>query len=248
MYTPASNKSAAATASLAIVVAIAYGLVVGLRSGWSAKLVTDLVSVDIRPVPSSSPTPPPPPPMKVHASTSAAKGAPAPRNLRNKATQVVAPKVPPLIVPPPIVAATQAGVGSASNNGASDRVGPGQGAGGIGNGFGGGGNGGDGEGEGAVAGPRQIRGDLSYRDLPQGVLPEGAEATVDVIFWIEANGSVTQCRTERSSGYRELDALACRLIEQRYRFRPALTADHRPVRVQMTESHTWVAHDRSDDR
>jgi len=41
-----------------------------------------------------------------------------------------------------------------------------------------------------------------------------------VSFTVQVNGRATNCRISRSSGVPELDGLTCRLIEQRFRFRP----------------------------
>ena len=43
-------------------------------------------------------------------------------------------------------------------------------------------------------------------------------------FRIETTGRVTRCRVTRSSGDTMLDATTCRLIEERFRFRPATNA------------------------
>src|SRR5689334_3121487 len=107
-------------------------LMLGLQVRVARSTVPALVSVAI--------TPPrleriDPPKSIVRPAAAAPKGKPAPANLRNKATQVVAPPVAIMLQPPPpIVTAPEAGVGSASNTGASDRPGPGSGAGGFGDG------------------------------------------------------------------------------------------------------------------
>ena len=44
-------------------------------------------------------------------------------------------------------------------------------------------------------------------------------------------------------GNPELDAVTCRLIQQRYRFRPSLDPGGRPVRSQVVEDHSWVTID-----
>lgn len=214
---------------------LALALVFGLRVGNIVRNPNVLVSVLFEP---TKPPPPKQPKREVRKNERpAAKGAPSPRNLKNKATPVVAPPVVPLIKPPPIVVATQAGVGQAAQTGASDRPGPGQGAGGFGNGNGGGGDGGDGDG--AVVGPRQIRGKLSFRDLPEGLLPPGGEARVGVRYVVNVDGTVSGCRADEPSGIPRLDALACRLIEQRFRFRPALDRAGHPVRATIVEAHSW---------
>jgi protein TonB len=156
----------------------------------------------------------------------------------------VAPPVKPLIPPPPVVTAPHQGIGAAANNGASNLPGPGQGAGGVGDGLGGGGTGGNGNGRGdgdAIVGPRQVSGRLRYGDLPDGLLPLGSQAQVDVVFVVEANGHVSNCRPDRSSGYPVLDRLTCRLIEERFRFKPGRDKLGRPTWAWVAESHTWIA-------
>lgn len=231
-------------AALLIVLLLVLALIFGLRVGEFVRNPGTLVSVFLEPEKPPEPRPPKPAPRRLERP--AAKGAPSPRNLRNQATPVVAPLVVPLIVPPPIVVATQAGTGLAASNGASDLPGPGQGAGGLGNGNGGGGNGGDGEGGGAVVGPHQIRGKLSFSDLPDGLLTPGEERRVGVRYTVEPDGTVSGCRADEPSGLPQLDALACRLIEQRFRFRPARNAQGRPVRATIVEAHYWKLED--DDR
>lgn len=238
MYVSQQNRAASATASIAIVAGIGAMLLFGLKAGHVAQATQALVALDILP-PRQTPTPSPTPPPKPSAK-SAPKGDPGRRNLKNKATQIVAEKPRVLIVPPPpvAVATTPANTGNATQSGMSDRPGPGQGAGAYGNGLGGGGNGGDGDGV-AVTGPRRIRGRLSFDDLPDGVLYPGERATVQVLYTVEADGRVTGCRAQRSSGHRDLDALTCRLIERRFVYRPAQDARGRPVASLVGENHTW---------
>ena len=245
MYAPHPPRVLSAASSVAIVGAMFVLLVLGLNVQQTAERAVRLVSVEL-----TDPPPPPPNPVerpKVrHARRPAPKHEASPRNLRNQATQVVVPPVRPLIPPPPIVTAQQAGTGAAANNGASNLPGPGQGAGGIGNGLGGGGTGGNGNGDGdgeAVVGPRRLSGDLHYGDLPEGVLAPGQEATVEVLYWVNPDGRAANCRAQRSSGYPVLDRLACTLIVQRFRFRPAKDKEGNPVRAGVIENHTWVARD-----
>jgi periplasmic protein TonB len=231
-----------AASALAIVASIAAMLFFGLATARIAPAPTQLVAIDVAP-PRPQPTERPKPQVRA-SRKSAPKGKPSPPNLRNKATQVVAQRVPLLIEPPPIVAATEAGIGSAANTGASDRIGPGRGAGGIGDGDGGGGLGGDGDGDGgggrAVVGPKQIKGRLGYDDLPAGLLAFGQEASVEVLYTVHPDGRVSHCRAVRSSGISMLDAVACQLIEKRFRFRPARDRAGKPVRADVIETHTWV--------
>lgn len=211
----------------------------GLRVDQVAQAARSLIAVDLVPPP-PSPTPSPTPPPKP-AAKSAPKGDPGERNLKNKATQIVAVKPPVLIVkPPPVaVATTAANTGNASQSGQSDRAGPGQGAGGAGNGLGGGGDGGDGDGIAAV-GPKRIRGRLSYGDLPDGLRERMEEVHLETDCIIGADGSVNACRVVRSSGYRAVDALVCDLLEQRYFYRPAVNARGRAISVHWLQNHYFI--------
>lgn len=230
---------------MAIVVAMLALLALGLNVELTAVTTLRLVSVDLAEAPQPQPTGQPKAP-KPRARKPAPRHEASPRNVRNEATAVVAPPVRPLVVPP-VVTAPQAGIGSAANNGASSLPGPGQGAGGAGNGLGGGGLGGNGAGDGdgeAVVGPRQTGGKMSYKDLPEGVLGLGQEASVDVVYAVNPDGRASNCRAEHSSGYPLLDNLACRLIEQRFRFKPARDRLGRPVRAWVEETHSWIARER----
>jgi protein TonB len=244
MYAWHPPRTLSVASSVAIVALMGALLMLGLRVQQAVRQSTSLVSLTLSPQP--QPTEQPKPPEVRHVDKPAPKHEASPRNLRNQATPVVAPPVQPLIVPPPVVTAPQAGTGAAANTGASRLPGPGQGAGGIGNGNGGGGLGGEGNGTGdgaAVVGPRRTHGELRYGDLPEGVLAPGQEATVEVLYWVDPDGRASQCRAEHSSGYPVLDKLACTLIVERFRFRPAKDKYGRPVRAGVIENHTWVARD-----
>lgn len=237
VYATPRERAASALAALGVVLLALLGLIFGLRVGQMVRNPGAMVAVLQR----IEPEPPKPQPSArpQPARKPAAKGAPALPNLRNQATPVVAPPiVMPLIPPPPIVVATQAGTGQAASTGASDLAGPGQGAGGEGDGMGGGGSGGDGTGL-AATGPRQIRGRLSFKDMPDGVIADGQEARVGVRYTVDADGHVRDCHAEEPSGFPSLDALTCRLIRERFVFRPARDRMKRPVRSVIVEAHTW---------
>lgn len=239
MYVSQRERATSALAALVTVSLIAYVLVFGLQVAWKPGGSAALVSIDIEP-PRPPPAEQPKRPVRP-AKSSAPKGAPSPPNLRNKAPEVVAPPKQLPILPPPIVVATQAGIGNAASSGAADRPGPGQGAGGTGSGTGGGGEGGEGfGGDGVEIGPRHIRGRLRFRDVPESVLGAGQTATVGVRYTVETNGRVTNCRITRSSAIAALDALVCRLIERRFRFRPARDAEGRAMRADVVETHGWT--------
>ncbi len=239
LHTSLQERLVAASLAALIVVLAGYLLVRGLAVDLRAVGDRTLALLDLRAAP-----PPPPVRQRVEQAHSKAKKlAASPRNLKNQATKiVVAPPVVPLPAPPPVIAAPKAGLGMAPSNGASNRPGPGQGAGGEGDGLGGGG---DGDGDGDIA-PVQIKGRLKFSDLPEDVRAAGAEITLGVRYRVYVDGSVGECVAVKSSGNAEVDQRICRLIEQRFRFRPARDIDGTPHRGFITETHSWGV-DRSDD-
>jgi protein TonB len=195
-------------------------------------------------------TVPPPPPIvrivRIVPQRSRARkreGAAAPPNLKAKASEIVAPPLVVPMPPPPIAAAPLRGIGAAPSAGAAPVPGPGTGAGGQGNGTGSGragnGEGGGGDGE---TGPVFLKGELRDKDYPRAAAEAGAGGTVGIAFTVETNGRATECRVTRSSGNAALDEGTCRLIEARYRYRPARDARGRPVRSTVVQSEEWVFH------
>lgn len=173
----------------------------------------------------------PPPPIEdkppAGARTPDPEGAATPPNLESRATPIVAP--PPAIVlpvPPPLPAAPVAGTGSDTSQGASDIAGPGTGAGGTGTGTGSGGSGTGtgGGGSGIALRAHQIAGRIRDADYPDAAERARAEGIVFVHFTVDTNGRASRCRVIESSGNADLDTTTCRLIERRYRFRPARDA------------------------
>lgn len=237
MYAWHPPRTISAATSVLIAGSIFALLVLGLDVRQTAERAVSLISVELTEPPQPRPTERPRPP-KPHVPKPAPKHAASPRNVRNKATAVVAPPVRTIIPPPPVVTAPKAGVGAAANNGASNLPGPGQGAGGIGNGLGGGGLGGEGNGEGDwETPPREISTKLSLNDLPRGFFDNDAPGfSMEIQFTVLTNGTAANCRITHSSGYPNIDAQICRKVEQRFRLRPALDADGHPVRSEMVKS------------
>ena len=249
MYAAQQNRTASALASTAIVAGIGAMLLFGLQAGRAEQVKDALVAVNLLP-PRPTPTPTPTPPPKV-TQKSAPKGDPGQRNLKNEATQIVAVKPPIVIVTPPpvVVATTPANVGNATQSGASDRAGPGQGAGGFGSGLGGGGNGGDGDGVNREAPPRPIRDRLAYKYIPDDVGEPGETVSLGVVYLVNPDGRVSNCKVDRSSGYPRFDRYACQLIEQRFLFRPARDRAGKPISTRVGQDHYWeIPRDRDEDR
>jgi len=163
------------------------------------------------------------------------RGVPAPDVLR---ILNLAPPTPP----PPVAAAPIAGIGAAPSAGAAPIAGPGTGAGGQGNGTGSGagGNGtGSGGGLGRGTAPRQIHGRIKDRDYPESARASGAQGTVWVRYTVTVDGRAINCRVLRSSGNGAIDETTCRLIQGRFRYKPAKDEHGRPVQADMYEKHEF---------
>jgi protein TonB len=239
---PRKERISAGVASFGAMALVGWVLISGLSVSQMAQIVAPLVSVDLAPPPRPKPTEPPrerPKPVQ----KSAPKEKAAARNLRNEATQVVAPVIPPIKLPPPLIAAPKPGKGSAMNNGASNQVGAGEGAAVFGNGRGGGGDGGDGD-----LPPMHTGGKLRPADLPKDLVAEHRDAEVGVRYYVGVDGRVSGCTVTRTSGSQQVDTLTCRLIEERFRFRPSLDGNGHPVRSIIVETHSWEYDRRAEER
>lgn len=239
-----NDRTKSAIAAILLQGVLGYALVVGLGVNFPQVVDNELKLFAV------GPPPPPPPPEKVapkHATSHKREGAASPPNLKAKATEVVAPKpVLPPPVPPPVVAALKAGLGAASSAGAAPIVGPGTGAGGVGDGTGSGGSG-DGDGDGDGEPPVQIKGRIKDSDYPKGALDAGIGGKVGVRYVVGEDGRITNCSIAQSSGNAELDATTCRLIQERFRYRPWRDPQGRPGPSTINETHEWVPHGNHGD-
>ena len=176
---------------------------------------------------------PPPPP----APDAVEEGAPAEPS-RGESEEPSRPEPErPLAVPTPAEPAPDAGAGAASGAGAAAGSGAGTGGSGTGSGSG---QGGGGRGSGTVTPPVRIAGALSDADYRRVGPPKGAGGTVAIAFRVTTDGRVENCRVERSSGWDVLDSATCRLVTERFRFRPARDAAGRAVPWSLGTTFTWV--------
>ena len=185
------------------------------------------------------PPPPVPPPAKqsAKAKPKEKEGGSAPKNVKSKATPVVAPK--PKVQPQrpnPVVVAEVPRQGADATQGASNVAGPGTGAGGVGSGtgsgLGGNGPGGGGDG-GAVSRAQLLTPSLRSRDFPRDLselLQRGRSPFI--IFTVLPNGRVANCRIYQSSGDQRLDQFTCALVTARFVYRPAFNRRGEPVASQ----------------
>ena len=84
-----------------------------------------------------------------------------------------------------------------------------------------------------------IKGRLKNSDYPRAARKAGAEGTVHVRFLVNPDGGVGGCTVTRSSGNAELDGTTCRLIERRFRYKPARDARGRPTSDVIVGEQLW---------
>lgn len=209
----ARQRSIAAGGTLLAVVAVGLGLANGLDLSVVriANATISAIAIPAPPPPREEPAPQP----RFDEKASGKEGA---ANKFAKATPVAAPKpkLPP--IKPSIPAAPTAGAGSEASSGAAPSPGPGSGAGGRGDGTGAGGSG---SGTGGGTRPVWLSGTIRDSDYPKPAARARVGGEVEVRFTVETTGRVSGCHVARTSGDPSLDAATCRLIEQRFRFKPA---------------------------
>jgi protein TonB len=226
---------------------LGYGLVAGLGVDFVRTVERRLKLFAIAPDP-----PPPPPPVTVPAPVRIPEpeGAAAPPSLRSRPSPVVAPRegrrspVRAARRPEPLP------TGSAARGGASATPGEGGGAGGQGSGAGAGRGGSGTGGGGRPTRARRISGSISgTEDYFRAARRRGFSGTVSVRFTVTPAGLVTGCRVTRSSGDAAIDATTCRLVEQRFRYRPATDVEGRPVQdtASATFDYQWLPATRRAD-
>ena len=229
------DRIKAALGVVALHALLGYALVTAFGIEMPLKVRDELKLFTIQ----AKPSPPPAekPPVR-RAKREKPKDAASPPNLKAKASEVVAPPVRPIILPP-IIAAPTPGLGNAPFGGASIVPGPGTGRGGQGTGTGGGGNGED-DGE-EYTPPEWLRGRIRDSDFPRAAGEAGIGKTIVVQFDVETNGRVSGCKVIESSGNAILDDVTCRLVEKRYRYEPSRDDQGVAVPSAVVESHVWLS-------
>ena len=179
------------------------------------------------------PPPPQPPPKPVqaphrpeHRQQAAPKAAP------DKLGGSPGPKAahaPPSVTP--VVAVKPSAAPSGGGTGSGPALGAGAGGGTGGNGYGEDGGGTDLE---------HIAGEILQSDYPPELGRARIGGRVSVTLTVEPNGLVGACRITRSSGTPELDGLTCRIMRQRFRFRPSTDRYGRPMRDEVDWDHDWI--------
>jgi periplasmic protein TonB len=213
---------------------LGYALITGLAPGTAARAGEALKLFDV----SAEPLPAPPHDRARAEAAPEREGAASPTNLRVRPTPLVAPP-PKLPADPPVVAAPAAGEGSDVSAGSADRPGPGSGSGGQGAGTGSGRAGGGPGGGGLAARAELIAGRILDSDYPRAASRARIGGTVIVRFTVGADGRPGGCAVVRSSGRADLDSTTCRLIERRFRYRPARDSEGKAVAATMGWKQIW---------
>jgi protein TonB len=220
--------------ALAAVVLVQAGLGFALLSGLhvevgrSGEMVQRLIEVTLQ-------RPPPPPaakshPKPQHHEASAPKAAPhQPGGSPGPRPAHASPSVTPVVALKPSAAPSGGGAGT------GPALGAGAGGGSGGNGYG--------EDEGGTD-LEQIAGEITSRDYPRELREAGIGGRVSFAFTVEPNGRVGRCTIRRSSGVPKLDALTCRLIQQRFIYRPSTDRYGRPIEDEVEGEHDWIANAR----
>jgi protein TonB len=223
------ERAYALAAVVLIQAAIGFVLLRGLHMDVSrpSEMVQRLVDITL---------PKPPPPLPVERPKPQHRQAAAPRAQPAKPGGSPGPK--PAHAPPsvtPVVTVKPSAAPSGGGTGTGPALGAGAGGGTGGNGYG------DGDGGTDLV---QIAGDITSRDYPPDLREAGIGGRVKFTFTVEPNGRVGRCTVTRSSGVPELDALTCRLVQQRFVYRPSTDRYGRPIEDEVDGEHDWVARGR----
>lgn len=222
------ERAYALVAVVFVQAAIGFVLLTGLRVDFtrSTEIVQRLVDVTLRkPPPPVVPVQPPPKPQRHQAAAPKATpeklgGSPGPQPAH----------APPSVTP--VVAVKASVAPSGGGTGMGPALGAGAGGGAGGNGYG--------EDDGGTD-LEQIAGEITSRDYPRHLREAGIGGRVGVLFKVEPNGRVGSCTVTRSSGVPELDSLTCRLIQQRFIYRPSTDRFGRPIEDEVDGEHDWIA-------
>jgi protein TonB len=225
-----SGRIGPAIGAVAIHALLGYALIAGLKVALPVRLAGDsLIVINLKP-PSPPPQPQPEPPLKPRIPDKQGGAAPAPKAepLPIITAPVPAPPIPPRLIPAPQIMTGGGGAG-----GGTGGIGTGQGSGGTGAGQGEGA--GDGRG---FTSARQIRGRFRNSDFPASAKGAG-RLRIGVRYAVGPSGTVENCEIIQPSGYPEVDAMTCRVITERYRFRPARDGEGVPITEVLEEDYSW---------
>ncbi|MEO5611815.1 MAG: energy transducer TonB [Sphingomicrobium sp.] len=220
-------RSIAAVAGVhfALAFALLHGLSVPVQR--SADAVTQLIVVRLLP---------PPPLLVVEPKTRAAASSAAPIAARDRPGGATGPSIVRVANPVAAIVAIAPTVSPGGSSGYGPLTGSGSGGGTGGPGTGNGNGNGNGDGGSDL---ELISGEIRQSDYPQSALRAGIGGRVEFRFTVGVTGRVTACTVTRSSGDAGLDALTCRLIMQRFHYRPSTDAAGRPIAAEVEGDQIW---------
>jgi protein TonB len=76
--------------------------------------------------------------------------------------------------------------------------------------------------------PLNLKEWYTVQDYPDSAIQSGEQGIVTIGFTIGISGRITECHVVRSSGYSDLDAVPCKLVKNRARFKPAVDSQGQP--------------------
>lgn len=222
------ERAYALAAVVLVQAALGFALLTGLRVDLSrsGEIVQHLIAVTLQKPPPPVVVQPPPKPQRHQVAAPKAApeklgGSPGPKPAH------APPSVAPVVAVKPTVAPSGGGTGTGT------ALGAGAGGGTGGNGYG--------EDEGGTD-LEQIAGEITSRDYPRDLRDAGVGGRVQFTFTVEPNGRVGRCTVTRSSGVPQLDALTCKLVQQRFVYRPSTDRHGRPIADEVDGEHDWIPH------
>lgn len=87
----------------------------------------------------------------------------------------------------------------------------------------------------------QIAGAILPSDYPRDLRERKIGGRVGVLFTVGVNGRVRACSVTRPSGVPELDILTCRLIRERFVYRPSTDRFGHQIADEVEGEHDWTA-------
>lgn len=239
-YRSGGSRFGPAAISLGIEVLVAAVLIYGLVGpGAVPHGPTSLVSVSLnRPPPQPAPAS-----QRQKAGATPDRGAAAPAGRKALASPILAAPQQVLLPHPPFAAIKPATWVGVSAGAATLGTGSGAGGQGVGTGSGSGGEGtgnGNGNGGGGTD-PEWTGGKIRDRDYPKALREAFVSGMTGTLVSVGMNGRPTGCRVISRSGNAELDAVTCRLVMERFRFKPARNAAGQPVASDIEYEQEWEA-------
>lgn len=236
-FATASRRPRPGTLTLIVLLHVAaiYALAKFLAPQASASVERAVLSTFS--VPAEPPPPDPPPPQEPEPEPDSGTAGEQGRKAVPK--PVVAPQ-PKVVIKPAPPAPRASSTGAANTSGARES-GTGTGAGGSGTGTGSG-NDGSGQGGGIATRPEWIGGAINNaRDYPTPAGGRQARIGTEVIVKVTVgtDGRASDCSVYKPSPDAEADAITCRLVVQRLRFRPALNVAGDPVPAPFFWRQRW---------